>query len=125
MNIVKRILVFDDDPGVFDILRYILEEKGWEVISSDHCNDVVGKVEKFKPSIIMMDNNIPNAGGIVATQTIKKHQELKHIPVIFFTGSENVKSLAKQAGADAWLAKPFGIENLYEVIEKLLPSLEA
>lgn len=122
MNMVKRILVFDDDPTIFDIIKYVLEEKGMEVLSSGDSNDVVNKIKHIKPDIIMMDNHIPDHGGIVATQNIKMQKELQHIPVIFFTASEDVKDLAKRAGADAFLAKPFGLETLYGVIKQLLPA---
>jgi CheY-like chemotaxis protein len=68
----------------------------------------------------MMDNNIPDLGGVATTQRIKLEKELQHIPIIFFTASSDAQTLAKEAGADACLYKPFYIFNLYSVIESLL-----
>lgn len=115
----KRMLIFDDDKTILKILKYILEAEGWEVLNSNHSNNVIEQVNYFKPSIIMMDNNIPDCGGIVATQSIKLHKELQHIPVIFFTASDEIKELSQQAGADAYLAKPFDLTKLFEVIKQV------
>ena len=113
-------LIFDDDKTILKILKYILEAEGWEVLNSNHSNNVIEQVNYFKPSIIMMDNNIPDCGGIVATQSIKLRKELQHIPVIFFTASDEIKELSQQAGADAYLAKPFDLTRLFEVIKQVL-----
>ena len=117
---VKRILVFDDDKDISSIIRYILEEKGWEVLCSLSSNDAIEKIKTIQPTIIMMDNNIPDLGGVAITQQIKREKDLQHIPVIFFTASSDAQTLAKEAGADACLAKPFDLVKLYSVIESLL-----
>lgn len=121
----KRILIFDDDITILNILKYILEAEGWEVLNSNHSNNVIEQVIYFKPSVIMMDNNIPDCGGIAATQSIKKHKELKHIPVIFFTASNEIKELAQRAGADAYLAKPFDLSYLLDVIGQVIHKNQA
>jgi len=116
---IKRILIFDDDKTILKILKYILEAEGWEVLNSLDSNNVIEQVSCFKPSIIMMDNNIPDCGGIVATQSIKLNKEFQHIPVIFFTASNDIKELCQKAGADAYLAKPFDLTRLFEVIKQI------
>ena len=116
---VKRMLIFDDDKTILKILKYILEAEGWEVLNSLDSNNVIAQVSSYKPSIIMMDNNIPDCGGIVATQIIKQNKKLQHIPVIFFTASEDIVKLSQLAGADAYLAKPFDLCNLFDTIQKI------
>jgi CheY-like chemotaxis protein len=116
---VKRMLIFDDDKTILKILKYILEAEGWEVLNSLDSNNVIAQVSSYKPSIIMMDNNIPDSGGIVATQSIKLNKETQHIPVIFFTASTDIKELCQQAGADAYLAKPFDLTRLFDVIKQV------
>lgn len=118
----KRILVFDDDLNMLTILKYILEEKGWEVFTTDRSNNAVEKIDQFRPSVILMDNKIPDYGGVIATQLIKQQPELRHIPVIFLTANSEIETIAKLAGADGWLAKPFGLDSFYDVINKLLPG---
>jgi CheY-like chemotaxis protein len=115
-NMLKRILICDDDADILDICTYILEEKGWEVHTRTHCNDILEVVEEIHPQVILMDNWIPDAGGIKATQTIKGVEKYKFIPIIYFSANNDIKTLAQQAGADTFLAKPFDIEELERVI---------
>ncbi|MEJ7693881.1 response regulator [Daejeonella sp.] len=116
---MKRILVFDDDKSIIGIMKFILEAKGWEVQCFTQCNDAVYQIRSHQPGIIMMDNNIPDHGGIFAIKTIKQQIDLMHIPIIYFTAHDNIKNLAKEAGADAYLAKPFDLDKLEELIETL------
>jgi CheY-like chemotaxis protein len=118
----KSVLVFDDDPSLVLILKYIFDEMGWDMHSSSNSNEVVEKVRELQPAIIMMDNNIPDYGGVTATRQIKSQQDLEHIPVIFFSAHSDIQNLADQAGADAYLPKPFGLTNLAEVVTRLSPE---
>jgi len=67
-----------------------------------------------------MDNWIPDDGGIIATQTIKKVEKLKNIPVIYFSANSDIELLANHAGAETYLAKPFDLEELERVINTVL-----
>ncbi|MBC7748382.1 MAG: response regulator [Methylotenera sp.] len=116
----KRILICDDDTDILSICTYILEEQNWEVHTKTNCIDITGVVRSIKPSVILMDNWIPDTGGIVATQSIKSDPELSNIPIIYFSANNDIKSLAKEAGADAFLEKPFDIEDLERVVLSVL-----
>ena len=118
----KRILIFDDDIDILSICTYILEEQGWEVHTSPHCNDINITVRSIMPDVILMDNWIPDTGGIVATQTLKAEHDLKGIPVIYFSANNDIQSLAKQAGADTYLEKPFDLTELELVIDKMMKN---
>ncbi|MBC7913626.1 MAG: response regulator [Pyrinomonadaceae bacterium] len=115
----KRILIFDDDTDILSICTYILEEQGWEVHTSPHCNNIDTTVRSFKPDVILMDNWIPDTGGVIATQILKSQEDLKDIPVIYFSANNDIQTLAKQAGADTYLEKPFDLNELERVIEKM------
>lgn len=111
----KKVLIFDDDIELLELCTVILEKKGYAVSTIDNCSDIVNKVEDELPDVILMDNWIPDVGGIQATQTIKS-SHLKSIPVILFSANNDVKSLAEKAGADAYINKPFNISDLEKVI---------
>ncbi len=81
---------------------------------------LIEQVSSYVPDIIFMDNWLPDVGGIDATKELKAHAELSHIPVIYFSANNDVKSLAEQAGADDYLSKPFDIEELEKIISKYL-----
>lgn len=113
----RRIIIFDDDEDIVSICRYILEENGWEVHSFTDCTIAVEKVQDIMPDIILMNNWIPDEGGIVTTQQLKRSAALKDIPVIYFSANSDIEALTQIAGAEAFLAKPFNLEDLERVIE--------
>ncbi len=116
----KKIIIFDDDEDILSICSYILEEQGWEVHTFTDCNNIAQKVAGILPDVILMDNWIPDAGGIVATQTLKKDEALKHIPVVYFSANSDIQLLADHAGAETYLAKPFDLEELERVINTVV-----
>ena len=101
---MRRVLVCDDDLTISEVVAIILtDSKLAEVYTLPDCDDIIQKIESLNPSIILMDNKIPSTGGITATQTIKKHEVYKNIPVIYFTGSDDINS--RQKAAQLKLAK--------------------
>jgi DNA-binding NtrC family response regulator len=116
----KKIVIFDDDEDILSICSYILEEQGWEVHTFTDCNSIIEKVSGISPDVILMDNWIPDAGGIIATQTLKKDDQLKNIPVVYFSANSDIQLLADHAGAETYLAKPFDLEELERVIKTVL-----
>jgi two-component system cell cycle response regulator DivK len=113
---LKRVLICDDDSDILSICQFILEELGLEVHTRNNCNNIVSVVEEIKPDVILMDNWIPDTGGIIATRTLKQHPIYKKIPVIYFSANTDIKLLARDAGADSYLAKPFDINDLEKAI---------
>jgi len=119
-NTDKKIVIFDDDEDILSICSFILEEQGWTVYAYTDCNNITEKISAVRPDIIIMDNWIPDDGGIIATQTLKKHPTLKDIPVIYFSANSDIELLASHAGAETYLAKPFDLEDLENVINRML-----
>ncbi|MVN92041.1 response regulator [Mucilaginibacter aquatilis] len=116
----RKIVIFDDDEDILSICAYILEEQGWEVHTYTDCNNITEKVTAVMPDVILMDNWIPEAGGIVATQTLKTNDELKNIPVVYFSANSDIQLLASHAGAETYLAKPFDLDELEKTISNVL-----
>jgi len=116
----KKIIIFDDDEDILSICSYILEEQGWAVFTFTNCNNIVDRVSEILPDVILMDNWIPDDGGIMATQSLKTNEKLKTIPVIYFSANSDIQILADHAGAESYLAKPFDLEELERVINTVL-----
>jgi CheY-like chemotaxis protein len=114
---LKKLIIFDDDEDILSICSYIMEDDGWRVQTYADCKDILTKVNSFMPDVILMDNWIPDEGGIVATQTLKAEPSLKHIPVIYFSANSDIQSLAEAAGADLVLPKPFDLDVLKETVK--------
>ncbi|PYF75734.1 response regulator [Pedobacter nutrimenti] len=114
----KKVFIFDDNIEILELCTIILEDAGYEIKTSSTSNDIVEQVSAYTPDLIFMDNWLPDVGGIDATRKLKSHEGLKHIPVIYFSANNDVKSLAEQAGADGYLSKPFDIEELEKIVSK-------
>jgi two-component system cell cycle response regulator DivK len=116
----KKIVIFDDDEDILSICSYVLNQQGWEVFTYTDCNEIAERIVAVMPSVILMDNWIPDTGGIVATQTLKNSDQLKHIPVIYFSANSDIQLLAQHAGAETYLPKPFDLDELEKVIDRVL-----
>lgn len=116
----KKILIFDDDKTILEVIAIIFEENGYQVEISETSHDIIEKVSSFKPDVILMDNWIPRIGGVEATKLLKNHEEFQSIPVIYVTANNDIVALAKEAQADDYVAKPFNLEDLEDKVAKYL-----
>lgn len=116
----KRIIIYDDDKDILLVTATILEMRGYIVQGKEDCKTIDEDLTGFQPDVILMDNWLPDIGGVKAIQYIKSQESFKYIPVIFFSANSNVEELAKEAGADYMLKKPFEIAGLQQLIEKAL-----
>lgn len=114
----KKILIFDDNEELLELCTIILEDMGCQIHTSTTTNNVEQQVTEYGPDLIFMDNWLPDVSGIEATQQIKANKDLKHIPVIYFSANNNVEELASEAGADDFLAKPFDISAMENIVRK-------
>lgn len=114
----KKIVIFDDDEDILSICDFVLTEAGWEVFTFPNCNDIINRVTAINPHVILMDNWIPEQGGIVATQLLKKTEGTKGIPVVYFSANNKIGELAAEAGADDHISKPFELDALEDIVAK-------
>ena len=115
----KTVFIFDDDADILTLCSILLQQKGFTVHTASNCANIIDKINEAKPHAILMDNRIPDKGGIEATQLLKNNLSTKNIPVIFFSANTNVEQLSQQAGADYFLQKPFDIDEMEELIVRI------
>jgi len=114
----KKILIFDDDVNILELCSIVLVDYGYDVEVSETSHDIIEKVSQINPDVILMDNWIPDIGGIKATQLLKSSTEFSHIPVIYFSANNDIHLLAETAGADAYLSKPFDLTELETIVSE-------
>ncbi|MGN7863564.1 response regulator [Chryseobacterium sp.] len=118
----KRILIFDDDTAILEVITIIFEENGYEVKISETSHDILEKVADYQPDVILMDNWIPKIGGVEATRLLKSTEEFKHIPVIYVTANNDIVALASEAQADDYVSKPFNLDDLEVMVDKYIKA---
>ena len=112
----KKIIIYDDDTDLLEVCSLILEAKNFAVVTKDKCTEILSDIKEHNPDVILMDNWIPDIGGVKATRLVKDSEHFRHIPVIFFSANNNVNELAIEAGADYFLQKPFDISELENIV---------
>lgn len=118
----KKVFIFDDNLEILELCTEILNDLGCEVKTSPTTNSIEQQVTQFLPDLIFMDNWLPDISGIEATRLLKSNEDLKNIPVIYFSANSNISELAAEAGADDYIAKPFDINIFEEIVQKHIES---
>jgi two-component system, OmpR family, KDP operon response regulator KdpE len=122
-----NILVVDDEPQIRRVLRSTLSFRGYTISEVSSGEEAVELTTKFKPDLILLDVNLPGMSGIETCREIRRSSDA---PIIMLTvrNSERDKVVALDAGADDYVTKPFGIEELLARIRASLrrhPSADA
>jgi two-component system KDP operon response regulator KdpE len=114
-----NILVVDDEPQIRRVLRSTLASQGYVITDAKTGEEAVESVRKNKPDLVLLDVNMPGMGGIEACREMRRGSEA---PIIMLTvrNAEKDKVLALDAGADDYVVKPFGIEELLARIRAAL-----
>jgi two-component system KDP operon response regulator KdpE len=116
---VASILVVDDEPQIRRVLRSTLSSQGYIILEAKTGEEAIEVSRKEKPDLVLLDVNMPGMGGIEACREIRRASEA---PIIMLTvrSAERDKVLALDAGADDYVVKPFGIEELLARIRAAL-----
>jgi DNA-binding response OmpR family regulator len=119
-NIPKRILIVDDEPDILEFLQVILEEEGFTVVTSDKGDYLEQLHNGGLPHLILVDVLLSGKDGREIVKYLKSQEETKAIPIIMFSAHPSAERMARQAGADDFLAKPFDIDVFLTKIRKYL-----
>jgi DNA-binding response OmpR family regulator len=120
----KKILVADDDPGIQDIFRLILEREGFEVQMIPNGNQIL-KNQFHLPDIFILDKQLSGVDGLDICRFLKKQKRTAHLPVIMVSANPNIGVLASEAGADDYVEKPFEVKYLLKKIQTHIMSENA
>ena len=112
----KKILVCDDDPGILEMLELILEETGHIIIPEQNSLNVKTLIEKESPDLLLLDLWMPVISGDQILIALRSNPQTSTIPVIIFSASKDGAEIAKKSGANAFVAKPFDIDELFSTI---------
>ncbi|WCL47850.1 response regulator [Leptospira sp. GIMC2001] len=118
----KKILIIDDSAVFRKIVTVHLKTAAFEIIEAVDGLDALEKLKTTKVDLIVSDMNMPNMDGIEFVKSIKTDPIHKFTPIIMLTteSQDDKKKLGLEAGARAWLTKPFSPEDLLSTISKLL-----
>jgi two-component system KDP operon response regulator KdpE len=114
-----RILVVDDEPQITRVLRRSLSAQGYEVQVAEDGEEALAVFKQWKPDLVISDLSMPGMGGLELCRRIRK---VSKVPIIVLSvkGEETIKVEALDTGADDYITKPFGIDELFARIRVAL-----
>src|ERR671922_2156798 len=114
-----RILVVDDDADIRGLLRELLERSSYDVVEAANGRDGLRAFYASSPDLVILDVSMPELDG---WQTLERIRDLSDVPVVMLTAraAELEKVRGLKAGADDYVAKPFGRQELLARVEALL-----
>lgn len=118
----KCIMAVDDSASVRQMVSFVIEQAGYNVIEAQDGRDALTKLQSNAIHMLITDLNMPNLDGIELIKSVRAKPEYKFIPIVMLTTESEVskKQSGKSAGATAWITKPFKPEQLVGVIKKVL-----
>ena len=118
----KTILIVDDSASVRQVVGISLKQAGYDVIEGVDGKDALKKLTGLKVHLIISDVNMPNMDGISMVKAIKQMPAYKFTPIVMLTpeSQDAKKKEGQEAGAKAWVVKPFKPEQLLGVVQKLV-----
>ena len=118
----KNILIVDDSASVRQVVGISLKQAGYDVIEGVDGKDALSKLTGQKVHLIISDVNMPNMDGISLVKAVKQMSAYKFTPIVMLTteSQDAKKREGQEAGAKAWVVKPFKPEQLLGVVQKLV-----
>ena len=126
-SIRRKILVVDDEPDYLSAVQCRLEWCNYEVITAANGQEGLEKAEAERPDLILLDTNMPIMNGYDTLNQLRKHPDLKAMPVIMVTALFEMNDIVKASSYDVadYVAKPFDFTELVEKIANVLGNKKA
>jgi CheY-like chemotaxis protein len=115
----KRVLIADDYDDIRAMMRFLLEQHGFEVLEAKDGYQAVEQAVTKHPDLILMDIAMPVMDGIQATQAIRRHEHLADIPILAVTAyGDFYEERAKDVGCNDVIQKPVDINRLRPLVNE-------
>jgi two-component system, OmpR family, KDP operon response regulator KdpE len=119
-----RILIVDDEPNIIGTVAPLLRSRGYDVLSAMSGRAAIDAADREKPDLIVLDLGLPDIDGVEVCRHVRQSSSVP-ILVLSARGAEGDKVNALDAGADDYVTKPFGAEELLARIRVALRRVEA
>jgi two-component system, OmpR family, KDP operon response regulator KdpE len=119
-----RILIVDDEPNIIGTVAPLLRSRGYDVLSAMSGRAAIDEADREKPDLIVLDLGLPDIDGVEVCRHVRQSSSVP-ILVLSARGAEGDKVNALDAGADDYVTKPFGAEELLARIRVALRRVEA
>lgn len=118
----KKVFIIDDDLAILEAIKIALEMEDFETKTAANCDHIIRTLKNYLPDIILLDILLSGEDGREITKKIKSEPVINHIPIVIMSAHAGAKDTIKEVGGDAFLPKPFDIEDLLDIVKNTLFS---
>jgi DNA-binding response OmpR family regulator len=117
-----RVLVAEDHDDTRQLLRLLLERRGFDVLEAADGEEAVRLFESARPDLLLLDGGLPRLDGLAVTRRVRGQGSSSRVPIIFLSGHAEspARDAAFDAGCDDYLVKPDGLKRLTAVVARHL-----
>lgn len=118
----KRILIVDDSSSLRNVVAIALEREGYETLQAENGAQALERLDEGRLNLVISDVNMPVMNGIEFLKQLRQHPRARFTPVLMLTteGDDEMKQQGREAGAKAWMVKPFNPPQLLDVVSRLI-----
>ena len=118
----KKIMVVEDEQALLTLQSMLLSVEGYTVEGVMDGQTALDVVETMMPDLILLDIMLPEIDGLEVCRQVKANEATRHIPIIMLTAKKSKEDLVmgEQAGANAYITKPYKTSVVIETIQRLL-----
>jgi len=119
----KKIMIVDDEESLVELVKALLEQENYEVITAFSGEECLEKLKSVKPDLILLDMMMPGMSGREVCERIRENPETKDLKVAFLTVarfSEVGKDILKKMNVLDYITKPFDNRDLIERVKKIV-----
>jgi two-component system cell cycle response regulator DivK len=119
---MTKVLIAEDNPVNRELLREVLENRGYEVEEACDGEEALEMVERVRPDVLLLDLGMPKLDGFGVVRKLRENPQLAALPVMAVTAYAMREDREKvlEAGFDGYLSKPINAVLLAEELERLL-----
>lgn len=112
----KQVLLIDDNEDIGNMVKIMLQMKGYGVSIKKDAVDVEDHIKNLSPGLVIMDMLLSGADGSEICKKLKANAAVASIPVLMISAHPDAKAQCLNSGADFFIEKPFDMENLLSVV---------
>ena len=119
---MKKVLIADDEPNIVLSLEFLMRKDGYEVQVARTGDDALRLMESFRPDAVVLDVMMPGKSGYEVCRRIREDAHWRSVKILMLTARGGEAEIRKgiDAGADAYLTKPFATQQVIAEMRKLL-----
>jgi DNA-binding response OmpR family regulator len=118
----KTVMIVEDEPSIVVALEFLLQQQGYRTVVGRNGEEALTLAAQCKPDLILLDIMLPLVSGFEVCRKIRANAALRPVRIIMLTAKRRESEVSKgfDAGADAYITKPFSTQELLTLVREQL-----